>query len=82
MKILDYETFNFRQPTLTEVLGELLPVYNLELYQNIGEEALTASRISDAIVWFTKGLAMARDQRNRHYIELFKELILENLEVQ
>ena len=68
-----------QRPSLTEVLGELLPVYNLDLYEELGNNALKCENNCEAINWFTKGFSMARELRNKEKIELFKVLILKSL---
>ena len=69
------------QPTLSEVLGELLPTYDLKLYKELGQRAMMNNTKPSAIVWFTRGLALAREQNNEEQIQLFKEMILRNIDV-
>lgn len=71
-----FSNFQNDRPSLTEVLGELLPVYNLDLYEAIGNEAQNSGKASIATEWYTRGLSMARELRDHEKIKLFKELII------
>ncbi len=75
------ERFNQNlKPSLTEVLGELLPVYDLGLYEELGRKALNEGRTLTAIEWFTKGLSMARELRNPQQIDKFKWFLINSLQ--
>lgn len=71
--------YRYQKPSLTEVLGELLPVYDLELYEEIGRGALDSNNMAEAQKWFTRGLSMAREQGDSEKIELFRVLVLASL---
>ncbi len=69
------------QPTLSEVLGELLPTYDLKLYKELGQRAMMNGTKPSAIVWFTKGLSIAREKGNEDDIQFFKTMILRNIDI-
>ena len=76
MIMVNYGIYQNNKPSLTEVLGELLPVYNLELYEEMGIKAMNEENELEATNWFTKGLSMARELHNTEKIDLFRGLIL------
>ena len=75
---LEYEIYK-KRPSLTEVLGELLPIYDLELYKELGDQAFFSDNLSEALNWYTKGRAMALELRDEQRKELFKDNILKCL---
>lgn len=73
-----YQNYPSKKPSLTEVLGELLPFYDLDLYEELGKNAQLSGNKGIANEWYVKGLSMARELQNSQKINLFKELIIQN----
>jgi hypothetical protein len=69
-----------KKPSLTEVLGELLPLYDLNLYEELGRNAQLSGNKGLANEWYVKGLSMARELQNSQKINLFKQLIIQNIQ--
>jgi hypothetical protein len=76
--MLNFGIIQNPQANFTEVLGDL-PVYDLDLYEEMGDNAHKVGNENEAISWYSKGLAMARELRSPEKIKLFTNLIITSL---
>jgi hypothetical protein len=73
--MLNFGISQNNQISLQEVEGEEY-VFDLSLYQEFGDQAYKYGREEEALSWYTKGLAAARDLGQKDKIDMFSHLIL------
>lgn len=78
MDILNYSIDQNQIFPIKEMIDEL-PIYNLELYEEMGDNEYESGNESEALRWYTKGLNMARQLKNENKIKRFTNLILASL---
>ena len=76
--MLEYGILQSQQVKLSEIMGDL-PIYDLNLYEELGNIAHKAGDKKEAMKWYLKGLSMARVLNHSDKIELFSDLILNNI---
>ena len=76
--MLNYGILQNDQISIHEIEGEM-PIFDLSLYEEFGDEALKVGNEDEAINWYTRGLAQARELQRQDKIELFTNLILVSL---
>jgi len=75
MEILNYGIMQNQQIPLSDILGEI-PMYDVDLYEEMGNIDFENGNEDQALIWYTKGLSIARQLRNEMKIEEFTNLIL------
>lgn len=76
--MLKYDILQNQQVKLSEIMGDL-PIYDLNLYEELGNIADKTGDKKEAMKWYLKGLSMARELKHTDRVKLFSNLILNNI---
>ena len=69
-----------QNPEVSDIIEDL-PIMDLDLYEDMGNDALKNGASDEGLLWYTKGLYMAKYLKRHDKTRLFENLILTYLEL-